>query len=186
MSMRKISTAFALLLVCAFSSAQATDLWFHVTIDETDEGTNVSVNLPLSLVEKALSLIPSEVTESSNIMLGDQQFTANDLRELWRSVQETPDMDFVTVQGRDEDLRVSKTGGYLTILGTANNSDGSDIDVRLPFAVVDALLDTEDSGQLNIAGALQALAAHGEGELATITADEAHVRVWIDSSPESR
>lgn len=186
MSIRKISVVFALLLAFAANNAQASDLWFHVTVNESSEDANISLNLPLSLVEKALAMIPAEVTDSSQLVFGDQQLTAQDLRDLWRAVQDTQDVNFVTVDNPDESLRVSKSGGYLTVRGTPNSENGSDIDVRLPFAVVDALLDTDHDGQLNFAGALRALADHGEGELATITDNDARVRVWIDSYPEAR
>jgi hypothetical protein len=184
MFVKKAVTAFALLIALTVATAQASDLWFHVTIHEASEDANVTVNLPLAFIEKALALIPAEATESGNIMIGDEQFDAQKLRELWQSVQGAQDMNFVTIASKDENLVVSKKGNYLTIKGTANSAEGANIDVRMPSSVVNALLDTQDNS-LNLAAALQALAAEGEGELATVTGDDAHVRVWIDRFPEA-
>jgi len=181
----KSLTALACLTLLTMGAAQASDLWFHVTIQESADDANVSINLPLAFVEKALALIPAEATENGNIMIGDEEFDAQKLRDLWYSVQDTQDMDFVTIDSRDESLTVSKSGNYLTIRGTANSDKGADINVRMPSSVVDALLDTNDNS-LNVAAALQALAAEGEGELATITDNDARVRVWIDRLPEGR
>ena len=182
---KKALTALAFLSTLTLGAAQASDLWFHVTVQEASEDANISINLPLAFVEKALALIPAEATESGNIMIGDEEFDAQKLRDLWQSVQDTQDMDFVTIDTKDERLVVSKSGNYLTVKGTANSDDGANIDVRMPSSVVDALLDTDDNS-LNLAAALQALAAEGEGELATITDDDARVRVWIDRLPEGR
>ncbi len=183
---KRTFAALALTLATTATTVQAQDLWFHVTVREQTENANVTINLPLALVEKALTMIPAEVTESGNVVLDDQEFNAAELRAMWQSIQGAKDMEFVTIDTNDENLRVAKNRGYLTVKGTAKNEKGSNIDVRLPLTVVDALLDTPEDNQLNVAGALRALAEHGEGELATVTDDNAHVRVWIDQFPEAR
>lgn len=178
--------ALALALGLTAGSAQASDLWFHLTVNEPGENANVTVNLPLAMIETALSMIPADVSQAGTISLGEEEFDARRLRELWQSLEDSDDMTFIKVDDKDESIRVAKDNGYLTVVGTPHTDQGTAINVRMPIAVVNALLDTADEGQLNIAGALRALAAHGEGELATITDDDAHVRVWIDNFPESR
>lgn len=185
MFVKKAITAFALLLAATVGTAQASDLWFHVTVHEKTEDANVTINLPLAFVQSAISMIPAEASDTGHVMIGDEQFDAQKLRELWQSVQGAQDMDFVTIDSEDESLRVSKSGNYLVVKGTARSDKGADIDVRMPASVIDALLDTDDN-TLNFAAALQALAAEGQGELATITGDDARVRVWIDQFPEAR
>jgi hypothetical protein len=54
----RISIVFLAALVIA-GAASASNLWFHVRVDEA-EGAKVTVNLPVSMIEKAISMIPEE------------------------------------------------------------------------------------------------------------------------------
>lgn len=177
---------FALATTLSAGAAPASDLWLHITVHEAEENANVAVNLPLTLVETALSMIDVDDIQGGMLQLDDAKLSAPQLRELWQQLQATPDVDFVTVESEDETIRVFKEGDYLLVRGSARTDKGSEINVRVPASVVAALLDGADDNQLNVGAALRALAAEGEGELATITDDDAHVRVWIDNRPEGR
>jgi len=50
--------------------------------------------------------------------------------------------------------------------------------------VVDALF-AGDEDQIDLAGAIRALAEHGDGEMVTVTDGETRVRVWVDDRNES-
>lgn len=186
MTLRKIfPLAAAALLVAAVPSLAASDLWFHVTVVEHGgDNANVTLNLPISIVEKALPLLPEDAHNAGHIRIEDADFDAAQLRDLWRELQETPDMTFITVQTDDETVRVYKEGGYMVARTTEADEDGTHVNARIPLAVVDALLSGEGD-ELNLVGALQALAAHGAGELVTVSDREANVRVWIDDRPEA-
>ena len=178
--------AAAALILTAGLTAQASDLWVHVKVQEHGDNANVMVNLPLSLVEKALAMVPEEANmQGGKIKLDeDTDFSIADLQEFLNAVKDTPDATFVTVQTENETVKVSKSQGYLLIKTTESTEQGTRVDARFPLAVVEALLSNADEGVLNIAAALQALADHGTGELATITSSDADVRIWIDNVPE--
>lgn len=165
------------------SAARAADLWLHVSVDE-DEGATVRVNLPLALVDHALAMVPEEHLRDGRVVLDDVEWSVAELRELWREVMDGPDMTFVTVEDRDENVRVWKENGYLRVKAR-EGVDESTVDVRVPGTVVDALL-SGDGEQLNVSAALAALAAHGEGELVTVNDDQDRVRIWVDGSAEMR
>ena len=180
-----LTLALAALLLAAIP-AQASDLWFHVKVQEAQgDHANVTVNLPLSLVESFLAAVPAEHVRDGNIVIDNAEFDAARLRELWREVQNTPDMTFVTVTTDNETVRVAKDRGYLVADTTERSADGAQVNARIPLAVVEALLSGEGN-TLNLQAALAALAAHGEGELVTVNERNNTVRVWIDSSPEAR
>jgi hypothetical protein len=188
MKIRKIRTLLAAAsLVLAAGAAQAdSDLWLHVKV-EGDDGENVSVNLPLSLIEVALPMIPNEHFSDGEFVLDGRwdsghNLSISQLRDLWNELKSTPDMTFVTVEDGDESVTVSKSNGYLQV--HADESDEK-IEVRIPESVVDALLSGEGE-TLDIRAAVTALAAQGEGELVTVNGDDERVRVWIDSSSDSR
>ncbi len=59
------------------------------------------------------------------------------------------------------------------------------VDVKVPQAVVEALLSGEGD-EIDLAAAIRALAARGEGELVTVDNKDAKVRVWVDQLAEAR
>ena len=92
----KIRTlAFALAAVVGSGIAAAdSDLWLHVKVDESD-GAKVVVNLPISIVEKAIPMIPSGDWNNGHIRIdGDHEWSVSELRELWQEVSSTQDMTF--------------------------------------------------------------------------------------------
>ena len=91
-------------------------------------------------------------------------------------------MTFVTVEDGDETVTVSKSNGYLQVHA---NESHEQVEVRVPESVVDALLSGEGNA-LYIRAAISALTAQGQGELVAVNGDDERVRVWIDSSADSR
>ena len=49
----------ATILLLAAGGAMAADLWLHVRVEEKD-GATVKVNLPVTMLEKAMTMIPEE------------------------------------------------------------------------------------------------------------------------------
>lgn len=186
MKIQRILTATAMALaLAAMPAAAASELWLHVKIEGSgDHQERVTVNLPISVVEKAIPLIPEEALREGHLVIENAEFDAARLRELWQEVKDSPDMNFVTVQSDEETVKVYKQGGYLMARTAESTADGAQVNARIPLTVVDALLSGEGN-TLNLHAAIQALAAHGEGELVTVTDGTEHIRVWIDEVPEA-
>lgn len=162
-------------------SAAETDLWLHVKVEE-DNDTKVTVNLPMSVVSKALPMLPQEHFDAHHMHLDDVDISVSEMRELWQEVQATPDATFVTVEEDDEKVRVWKEGGYLMV--SVIEDGGENVEVRVPGRVVDALLSGEGD-ELDLLAALEALVDEGEGQLVQVTGDDENVRVWVDRIAEA-
>ena len=173
--------ALALAGVGALGAAE-TDLWLHVKVEE-DNDTKVTVNLPMSVVSKALPMLPREHLDAGRMHLDEMDMSISEMRELWREVQATPDATFVTVEEDDEKVRVWKEGGYLMV-SVIENDGGETVEVRVPGRVVDALLSGEGD-ELNLVAAMEALVDEGEGQLVQVTGDNENVRVWVDRVAEA-
>jgi hypothetical protein len=100
-------------------------------------------------------------------------------------------MEFITVESDDENVRVAKSGRFMIARvnghGHGRNSadtDGEQVQVRVPLEVVDALLDAPD-GQLNIKSALETLASQHTGELVSVTEGSSKVKIWIDEKADA-
>ena len=185
--MRNRISIFAAMLVLVLGItgvASASGLWLHVRVDETD-GARVKVNVPVSMVEKAIAMVPEEHLRHGKIHLDGccEGMSPADLRELWQEIKDSPDMTFVTVEEDDESVRVWKEAGYLKV-HVLEQGKNEEVDVRVPLAVVDALLSGEGE-ELNIEAAIRALVEEGEGELVTVSGDNETVRVWVDDIAEA-
>jgi hypothetical protein len=179
-----IFVAMLVLVVGAAGVASASGLWLHVRVDETD-GARVKVNVPVSMVEKAIAMVPEEHLREGKIHLSEccEDMSPAELRELWQEIKNSPDMTFVTVEEDDESVRVWKEAGYLKV-HVLEQDKNEQVDVQVPLKVVDALLSGEGD-ELNIEAAIRALVEEGEGELVTVTGDNETVRVWVDDIAEA-
>lgn len=180
--------AFGLGTIGAFqaSATQTRDgLWMHINVRGA-ENENVSVNLPISMIEKMANLIPDDAKGDSRLRFNDEDITIAELREIWLDLRKQPDATFITVDETDSKVRVAKRGGYLIV--RAHDQKGGkneQMEMKIPGTVVDALLSSPGE-RLNMTAALQALARHGAGELVTVTGDGETVRIWVDGTSESR
>lgn len=172
----------------AFAGSRATDdLWLHVKVHDANEDSRVTINLPLSVIEKAGPMIPREARTSGRIRFEDEDFTIAELREMWREVQRKPDATFITVDERDSKVRVAKRGNTLHVFAVDKGVGKRDeeVEIKIPVPVIDALL-SGTGEELNIGAAIQALARQGAGELVTVTGDDETVRIWVDDISEAR
>lgn len=156
--------------------------WLHVRVDSSDEkGETVRVNLPLSVAEKILPAVKANMLEGGKIRLKQLRVHEVDIRAILEAVRNSADGEFVTVQSKRENVRVAKKGGYLLVQVRDERPDRLEtVDVKVPMAVVDAML-TGEPDELNILAAIRALKAHGDMELVTVKERKQTVRVWIDS-----
>ncbi len=173
-----------LLLALVALPAAAQERWFHIHVNEEGgDNANVVVNLPLSLIESALRLLPAEVHEEMRMELDDMEVELADLREFWNEVRNQGDATFVTVDSDNESVRVSKEGNYLVARTIERSENGAEVDVRLPFSVLDGLFANEET--LDLEAAVRALAEEGDGEIVSVRDGDTRVRIWVDSSNES-
>jgi hypothetical protein len=154
--------------------------WLHVRVDEGSQGgEKINVNIPLSLVQALIPAINTEEFHSGRVHFGADELEGVDIREVLNALRDAPDADYVTIDGGDESIRVSKERGFLIV--NVDEDRGDRIRVRLPLNVVDALLGG-DADELDLMAALDALADHGNGDLVTVESDDESVRIWIDSN----
>jgi hypothetical protein len=154
--------------------------WLHVRVEDRDEdGEQVSINIPLALVESLLPTIGVEELDEGRIQLDEVDLEGVDLRAMLEGLRDAPDAEFVTVRSRDESVRVAKESGMLVVL--VDEHDGERVRVQMPMQVVEAAL-AGDRDEIDLLAALNALADYPGGDLVLVESDEESVRVWIDSS----
>lgn len=164
----------------------ASKLWLHVHVEENGN-ENVRVNLPLSVAEKSLAMVPQDVLDGGQLKIDNHQIQVEQLREIWRELATQPDFVLASVESDTETVHVSKEAGYLLVRIHEQGAETAPerVQVRIPERVVEALL-SGTSDQLNIQAAFEALVAHGEGELVTVEEATSRVRIWVDGIAEAR
>ena len=172
--------ALAMLLSLAPAKAQQTQPWIHVRVTEHDDGTKVSVNLPLSLAKVALEVAPRDVMEKGRIKLQEKDISVADLRRLWAELKTSGDAEFVTVEEKDQTVRVARAGDHLTVDVNDQSGKNEKVQIRMPLSVVDALLSGEGE-DLDVGAAIEQLREQ-RGEIVTVDGSDSEVRIWIDEN----
>jgi hypothetical protein len=188
----KKSLKIAMIALSAFAltavRVSAADLWLHIKVHDAKEDSHVNINLPLSMVTKTASLIPSDARNSGKIRINDDDMDVAELRQIWNEVRNRPDATYVTVEEKGSKVRIAKRGDYLHIVSQDHDGPrgrGENVEMKIPSEVVSALLSGRGD-EMNVGAAIQALARRGEGELVTVNGDDETVRIWVDAISETR
>jgi hypothetical protein len=162
--------------------APSHDRWLHVRVTNPDRNEEtVRVNVPLELAEKVLPTINKDRLHSGRVRLDDIDCHGVDLRALLDAVRTSKDGEFVTVQNKESDVRVAKHNGTLFVhVFEKNRPKKSEVEVKVPMRVVDALL-SGGKDELDLVAGLRALSSQGDTELVSVKDQENTVRVWLDS-----
>lgn len=179
------------------ASTTTKDQWIHVRVDNKDSsGETVRVNVPIELAEKVLPAINKNNLHNGKVHIDSAHMEDVDLRALLDAIRTSKDGEYVTVQSKENDVRVAKSAGYLLIHVTDKTSNlvsdakgthskaavpkESKVEIKVPMKVVDALF-SAGKDELDVVAALRALSANGDTELVSVKDSENTVRIWIDS-----
>jgi hypothetical protein len=169
-------------------SGSTKDRWLHVRVINSDKkGETVRVNIPLELAENVLPTINKDHLHNGKVTIDQAHLNDVDLHALLNAIRTAKDGEYVTVQGADQDVRVAKEGGRLLVRvkdNKSSKSNRSDVDIKIPMHVIDALF-SAGKDELDIVAGLHALALQGDTELVSVKSEENTVRVWMDSKNSS-
>ena len=187
--------------LAAAQSSSNSDQWIHVRVESREDKTEkVRVNVPVDMAVKVLPAIKNKNLCDGKVHIDSGHIDDIDLHTMLDAVRTAKDGEYVTVESKDDNVRVAKSSGYLYIHVTekkpsektakaAGDKDSSarnatlkqsKVEVKIPMKVVDALL-SAGKDELDVVAALRALSANGDMELVSVKDDDNTVRVWIDS-----
>ncbi len=157
--------------------------WIHVrVVSKEAEGETVRVNVPVEFAEQVLPAIHSHELQDGKVKIHGN-VEGVDFKQLYEAIRNTPDNEFVTVQQKDQNIRIAKENGFLTIK-VRETKDSQDVDIKVPMPVVSALL-SSGSDELDIVAGLKALKSYGDTELVTVKDKDQTVHIWLDSKNSS-
>lgn len=156
--------------------ARETRPWIHIEVDEVGEqGAEIRINLPLSLVDVAVRLTPEHVVSENQIHLEGHGISVSDLRRLWRELEGAGEGELVTIERQNEHVHIGRRGNRVLI--EVDEEDGKHVHVEIPVSVVGALLSAEGE-ELNLKAAVDQLGSQ-RGEVLRVDGPDEQVRIWI-------
>ena len=181
-------------------SSSNPDQWIHVRVESREDKTEtVRVNVPVDMAVKVLPAIKNKNLCDGKVRIDSGRIDGIDLHTMLDALRTAKDGEYVTVESKDDNVRVAKSSGYLyihvtekkpfekTAKATGDKDSAknvalkeSKVEVKIPMKVVDALL-SAGKDQLDVVAALRALSANGDMELVSVKDNDSTVRVWIDS-----
>jgi len=160
--------------------SHSTERYLHVKVVDTKSHELVRVNVPLSLAEKVIPAINHGQLRDGKVQIAGLPVNEVNLKTILEALKTAPEGEFVTVQEKDNDVRVAKERGQM-VVHVVDKKGAERVDVTVPWDVAQALTSDTDKDQLNIEAAVKALESAGDVTLVTVTDHDQTVRVWVDS-----
>lgn len=158
------------------ASADAPNVWLHVDVSGLDDHEGkVKITLPLSLVEVAI-----DSADTSEIFRDLKRDKGVDLAKLWKQLKNADMDEFVTIDSDKAKVKVYKEAGVFRVSMSDIDGEVSQMEVRIPFSVMDYLFDSKREGFR-----LSDMVADLRNDLPLVLV-EAHdgsaerVKVWLD------
>jgi len=187
--MRKFMQAGAVVCLLATAAFGApAEKYLHVRVISGSDKEVVSVNVPLSLAEKVIPAINHGKLNQGKVTIDNADIKDVDVRAILEAVKNSPDGDYVTIQGKDQDVRVAKSKGNLIVHVTdksgGKEKSGQKVDVIIPMSVVNALVPS-DKHEIDLVAAIHALSDSGEKLMVTVHDSDDDVKIWVDAESGS-
>jgi hypothetical protein len=162
------------------TAQQANTAWVHVRVEEGKKESKVNVNLPLPLLEVALSMAPEKLSSHGRVHIGEHghgDLSVSDMRRLWKALRESGETELVSVQEKDQTVSIARKGDVFRIQVEEPSRKGT-VHVEVPVSVVDLLLGGEGD-ELDIHAALNELQKR-RGDIVRVDDGDSKVHIWID------
>jgi len=184
-TMQRTTLLIALVFGTSALWAASPERYLHVRVTNPTTHELVRVNVPLSLAEAVIPAINHGELSHGKIKCGNFSADDVDIKRILEALRTSPEGEFVTVQERENDVRVAKEHGQL-VVHVVDKDKRDKVDVTLPWEVAQALVANTKDNELDLEAAIKALANAGDVTLVTVTSNEENVRVWIDSNSSEK
>ena len=175
-----VALSSAILLAATLAVAASATRYLHVKVTNPTTHELVRVNVPLTLAEKVIPAINHGELRDGKVHIGNLNADKVNVRAILDALKTAPEGEFVTVQNLGNDVRVAKEHGQV-VVHVIDKESKENVDVTVPWDVVEALVSDTTEDQLNVEAAVKALETVGDTTLVRVSGHEENVRVWVDS-----
>jgi ribonuclease HI len=175
-----LALSSAILLTATLAMAASATRYLHVKVTNPTSHELVRVNVPLILAEKIIPAINHGELRDGKIHIGHMNADEVNVRAILDALKTAPEGEFVTVQNAGDNVRVAKEHGQV-VVHVLDKDSKENVDVTVPWDVVEALVSNTADDQLNVEAAIKALQNVGDTTLVRVSGSDENIRVWIDS-----
>jgi ribonuclease HI len=175
-----LALSSAILLTATLAMAASATRYLHVKVTNPNSHELVRVNVPLILAEKIIPAINHGELRDGKVRIGHMNADEVNVRAILDALKTAPEGEFVTVQNAGDNVRVAKEHGQV-VIHVLDKDSKENVDVTVPWDVVEALVSNTADDQLNVEAAIKALQNVGDTTLVRVSGSDENVRVWIDS-----
>jgi hypothetical protein len=163
----------------AQTQTQARGPWIHLeVVEKNDDPGTIKVNVPVTMVDVVLNMVKDKNLKEGHFKLDHTDFSVAEMRQLWNELKNAGNAEFVTVEKKDETIRISRQGNFV-LIKVSENKKAENVNIKMPVGVVDALL-SGSGEELNLKAALSAMKEKNVGDILTVNESNTQVRLWID------
>lgn len=175
-----LALSSVIILTATMALAVTATRYLHVKVTNPTSHELVRVNVPLILAEKIIPAINHGELRDGKVHIGHMNADEVNVRAILDALKTAPEGEFVTVQNLSDDVRVAKEHGQV-VVHVMDKDSKENVDVTVPWDVVEALVSNTADDQLNVEAAIKALQNVGDTTLVRVSGSDENVRVWIDS-----
>lgn len=175
-----LALSSVIILTATLALAATATRYLHVKVTNPTSHELVRVNVPLMLAEKIIPAINHGELRDGKVHIGHMNADEVNVRAILDALKTAPEGEFVTVQNLSDDVRVAKEHGQV-VVHVIDKDSKQNVDVTVPWDVVEALVSNTTEDQLNVEAAIKALQNVGDTTLVRVSGADENVRVWIDS-----
>jgi ribonuclease HI len=175
-----LALSSVIILTATLALAATATRYLHVKVTNPTSHELVRVNVPLILAEKIIPAINHGELRDGKVHIGHMNADEVNVRAILDALKTAPEGEFVTVQNLSDDVRVAKEHGQV-VVHVIDKDSKQNVDVTVPWDVVEALVSNTADDQLNVEAAIKALQNVGDTTLVRVSGSDENVRVWIDS-----
>jgi hypothetical protein len=134
----------------------------------------------MSVVEAALQAAPETIAREGRFQMGGHNgVSVADMRKVWAELKAAGDTELVSVEDKDETVKVSRKGDLVMVrVERTGSEEGVRVDV--PVSLVDAALAGEGDS-IDVKALVRELQKR-RGDVVSVNEKDSRVRVWIDES----
>lgn len=170
--------AGALVVLLAAQPAAAVEpaIWLNVEVrDGMSDSPKVRINIPVSMMEVMVSSL-----DTAGIFEDLNSDHGIDLAELWRNLRDAETDEFVRVDTEEAKIQVFKEMDTLRVVMQETGYDEPNVQVRLPFAVMDYVVEGKEMGEFRLSELMDRLRGHLPLVIVEAVHQDESVRVWLE------
>lgn len=171
-------TALALIALTGWQAAvaEAPTIWLNVEVNGADAAVpKVKINMPISLIEVVINSI-----DTTEVMQHLKTEKGIDLTVLWQNLRDADVDEFVSIDSEDAQVKVFKEGQNLRVTVKEAGFDEPNVQVRVPFTVMDFLIEGATQNEFRLSQLVEQLRGNLPLVLLEANHDEENVKIWIE------